>query len=166
MTSDSIRGVAVTIRFDSRPLMASITSTRRFIYETYEPQVGPDASSRLAMVVHELMENLAKYADEGPVQLDVEFLPTQAEGKIRVSAKNHALPSRLAELKQVLDELSSNLDPHEMYLHFMNKAVERSEGSGLGLARIRVEGEMEISYTIEGDELTIHAEARLPLRSE
>jgi hypothetical protein len=31
----------------------------------------------------------------------------------------------------------------------------RRDGSGLGLIRIRVEGEMELAYAIEGDRITI-----------
>jgi hypothetical protein len=45
----------------------------------------------------------------------------------------------------------------------MRKAAERVDGSGLGLARVRAEADMVLSYEIQGDIVHLRASARFPL---
>jgi two-component sensor histidine kinase len=159
MTDPVSAGVRVEIRFDRPPLVRMITSARRFVEELYEPLVGPDAASRMAMVAHELMENMAKYAHIGPVQLEVEYTPRGEAAQLRIAATNPATPDQLAALERVVCEVSTATDPRAMYLAFMKSSVARSAGSGLGLARIRAEGEMQVRFTRSEECITIYAEA-------
>lgn len=163
MTSAPLGGITIELRFDSRLPTSAIASSRRFVQELYEPIIGPDASSRVAMVVHELMENLSKYGAEAPVQLRIEFLPVCDRGNLSITATNRSTPERLRELTRILDELSSTGDPRATYLSYMNSSVKRVEGSCLGLVRIRVEGEMQISYRLSDGGVSVRAEASLPL---
>jgi hypothetical protein len=45
----------------------------------------------------------------------------------------------------------------------MKRAATRTEGSGLGLGRIRAEADMAIEYAIDGEELTIDARTTIPM---
>jgi len=154
--------VSVQLRLRNPPSVHMITTTRRFIEELCEPLLGADASSQVAMAVHELMENLAKYAEGGSMRLEVEVLSHQSEYQICITAANRARPERLAALEEILKDIASSDDPRAMHLRYMNQSVQRKEGSGLGLTRIRAEGDMKIGYSRSGDEITIRAEARLP----
>jgi hypothetical protein len=157
--------VSIELRLGSRPLLSMIGSARRFVQELYAPLVGPDASSRMGMAAHELLENLAKYSDDGPVRLEVAYLPDGDYGIARVTTTNRVASSRLNELTRVLDDLSNTADPRARYLDYMNTSVGRKEGSGLGLIRICAEGEMRIHYSTTENEVTIHAEARILTRN-
>jgi len=141
--------------------MRMITSTRQYVEELCEPLAGADAGSQVAMVVHELMENLAKYAEGGSMRLEVEVLPHGSDYQVRITASNRANPERLDALEQILQDIANSDDPHATYLRFIHASVERNVGSGLGLARIRAEGNMEIGYTRSGNEITIRAETTL-----
>jgi hypothetical protein len=158
--------VSVQLRLKNPPSVRMITSTRHFIEELCEPLVGTDIGSQIAMVVNELMENLTKYAEGGSMRLEVQILPHQDHYQIRITAANRASPAQLGTLEQILKDIAKSEDPRLMYLRYMNQSVLRKEGSGLGLSRIRAEGDMNISYSREGDEITIRAEATIPGRNQ
>ena len=73
---------------------------------------------------------------------------------VEVRSTNRTTPDRLDELKRRIDSLQALPDPMALYVSMMSESAQRA-GSGLGLARIRVEGEMELAYDIEGDSVTI-----------
>lgn len=156
-------GFTIGLRFGDRPSISMIACSRRFVQELYEPMVGPDASSRVAMVVHELAENLTKYAADGPVRMEIDLFTDPEQGQlVRISATNAVTRPRLETLKAVLDELSTSSDSRATYLEYMNRSLSYQSGSGLGLARILAEGEMKLHYTNTDNEITIHAEAPMP----
>lgn len=157
--------VSVQLRLMSSPSVRVIASTRRLIEELCEPLIGADAGSQIAMVVHELMENLAKYAVGGTLRLDVAILTSENHYQIHVTAANRASPDHLDALEKILQDIATSRDPRATHLKYMNQSVTRGEGSGLGLTRIRAEGDMEISYSRSGDEITVRAEATLPFGS-
>jgi len=161
MTGDTAALVSFQLRLDRPPSMRMIANSRLFIQELCDPVVGVDASSRVAMVVHELLENLTKYADSGPVRVDVEVQLHQNHHLVRITSANLASPEQLAELELILKDIATAPDPRGMYLNYITNSVERREGSRLGLARIRAEGEMDIRYSLAGNEITIYAEAFL-----
>jgi hypothetical protein len=142
-----------------RPGIDLISSTRRFVTDFFDGVVAdPDASSRVAMTIHELLENVFKYSVDGCAKVDI-ALGDRAEQKVvRILSTNRASVDRLHELTRRLDELSGAEDPVKLYYRIIAQSAKRKEGSGLGLARIRAEGEMDLSYMIEGDQITIVAE--------
>jgi two-component sensor histidine kinase len=154
--------VSFQLRLRNPPSVHVITTTRRFIEELCEPLLGQDGSSLVAMAVHELMENLAKYAEDGSMRLEVEVRSHQNEYQICITAMNRASPQRLAALEEILKDVANSDDPRATHLRYMNQSVTRKEGSGLGLTRIRAEGDMRIGYSRSGDEITIRAEASVP----
>jgi two-component sensor histidine kinase len=154
--------ISFQLRLKNPPSVHVITTTRRFIEELCEPLFGPDGSSQVAMAAHELMENLAKYAEDGSMRLEVEVRFHENEHRICITAANRASPERLAVLEEILNDIASSDDPRATHLRYMNQSVKRKEGSGLGLTRIRAEGDMRIGYSRSGDEITIRAETSLP----
>ena len=55
-------------------------------------------------------------------------------------------------------------DPVVYYDQLIAESAPRSGGSGLGLARIRAEGELDLDFAIDGNELTISARAPIARR--
>jgi anti-sigma regulatory factor (Ser/Thr protein kinase) len=160
-TSTAPEGIDVQLRLEHPPSIRMIGSTRRYIEELCVPLVGEDAASRVAMATHELFENLAKYAEGRLRRLEVAIMSRQEQYHIRITATNRAKRERLDELEQILTEVSSSANPRATHLSYMNRSVARSEGSGLGLSRIRAEGEMQIGYERSGDEIVVWAETIL-----
>jgi hypothetical protein len=142
-----------------RPGIDLISSTRRFVTDFFDGVVtDPDASSRVAMTIHELLENVFKYSVDGCARVDI-ALGDRAEKKVvRILSTNRASVDRMVELTRRLDELRGTEDPLKLYYRIIAQSAKRKEGSGLGLARIRAEGEMDLSYVIDGDQITIVAE--------
>lgn len=138
-----------------RPNVDLISSTRRFVNELMDSMISnPDASSRVALTIHELLENTLKYSTDGEARLDVSVQRLEGRAVVEVSASNRATPEQLHELQQRIDELREVADPMGLYVSMMVDSARR-DGSGLGLVRIRVEGEMEVTYAIDGDRITI-----------
>ncbi len=55
-------------------------------------------------------------------------------------------------------------DPFQFYLQLMGQSARQEEGSGLGLTRIRVEGEMQLSHSVKGEWVEITASTTCPAR--
>jgi two-component sensor histidine kinase len=146
------------IRLTFRPTTQLISSTRRFAGDILGSMLrDPDSTSRIALVIHELLENTLKYSTDGTALLEVSV--GQEEGgrrRVEVTAKNRATPEQAKDLGRRILALSQAEDPMELYVGLMRESAQRS-GSGLGLARIRVEGEMDLSCALEGDAVIVSA---------
>lgn len=149
-----------------RPSIESIESTRRYAAELFQSlRCDDDTTSRAALTIHELLENIVKYSADGYVTLDVGIAAAEEAGGvvsaqdsvIRIRASNRARPEQLSELRRRLDALQELDDPMAVYVRMLIHAAPTEHGSGLGLARIRVEGEMALTYSVEGDRITITA---------
>jgi hypothetical protein len=110
----------------------------------------------MAVTVHELLENAAKYSSGGGSSLRVEVDPTQPR-TLTVSVANNADPSRLPELQETITELSTAPDPLDVYQRYLLRAATRDEGSGLGLARIFVEANMNVKLELQNERVCIKA---------
>lgn len=128
-----------------KPNAELVSTVRRFVSEFYE-RVCPDADaiSRLALATHELLENAVKYSFDGETKLRVEVVRGTLPAMVAVRAWNQALPSHLETLKASLDALAKASDPFEHYQACMRISAKKTEGSGLGLARIAAEAEMVV----------------------
>jgi two-component sensor histidine kinase len=141
-----------------RPNVQVISSARRFAGDLLGTVLkDPDATSRVALAVHELLENTLKYSTDGLAELALLVVEEQ-DGKrsVEVRAKNRTTPEQAAELGRRIDQLGQATDLMGLYVTMMRESARR-EGSGLGLARIRVEGEMQLRLERDGDAVTVSA---------
>lgn len=122
-----------------------------------------DATSRVAMAAHELMENVAKYSSGGEGSVEVELSQRDGQSYVQVSTRNRASPEQRETLQYLISELRRADDPIAYYDSVIVKSL-RSKGSGLGLARIRAEGKMDVDLSIDGDEVTISAQGSVAMR--
>ena len=160
----AVSSACAAIRFDYRPRMRLIASTRILVADLCEQLLDDaDATSRVAMAAHELMENVAKYSSGGEGSVEVELSQRNGENYVQVSTKNRASLEQRETLQHLVAELRRAVDPIAYYDAVIAKSV-RTKGSGLGLARIRAEGKMDVDLSIEGDEVTISAQGSVATR--
>jgi hypothetical protein len=152
---------AVDLSF--RPCLESVSAVRRFL-EVHYGHLTSDAQliSRMAVTVHELLENAAKYSSGGGSRLRVEVDPAAVPRALSISVANQADPRHIPGLKETIDELSAAADPSDVYQRYLLRAATRDEGSGLGLARIFVEADMSIELELSDDVICVKAVATLP----
>ncbi|WP_437643476.1 hypothetical protein [Sorangium sp. So ce362] len=124
-------------------------------------QVLDDAnvSSRFYMAAHELAENITKYSSGSRVSLELALEEDQSSQVMKIRARNEASPERLREVERQLIALKAASDPVKHYDQLITETAMIDGISGLGLARVRAEGGLDMDYTIEGNELTIIAHA-------
>jgi hypothetical protein len=119
----------------------------------------PDLAWRFHMAAQELAENLAKYSSGPQVSISAELSGTDSSAVLRLQAKNTSTEEQLRAVELRLQELTQASDPVELYDRLIRETAPLNEGSGLGLARIRAEGALDVDYAIEGNELTISVHA-------
>jgi hypothetical protein len=155
------------IRLDFVPEMRLIWRTSRYVRDFYGNVLAdPDACARVMLAAHELLENAAKYSVDGHGQLEIEVVERDGQAFVRIATSNMASADRLAELRRFFDESGRTPDPIALYDQMIARTAQRTDGSGLGLARIRAEGEMTLSHSVEGDTVTIVAETPVRLKGE
>lgn len=144
-----------------------VSVIRRFVEEMAERMgADEDLSGRVALAAHELLENVAKYADcaagnaagagdhgQGTLRLDIQDEGTGRRLVVRVD--NVTAPRHVVRLRQIFRDMSAASDPHEYYFGLMN-AVHGQHG-GIGLARIQAEAEMKLHVAIDGQAVSISA---------
>ena len=148
---------SVDLSFHAR--LDSVTAVRRFLEVHYRRVVADtELIDRMAVTVHELLENAAKYSAGGGSRLHVEMNPS-APHALSVSVANQVDHRHLSGLQETIAELSSAPDPVDVYQSYLLRAATREEGSGLGLARIFVEAEMSVAIEVADDFVCVKAVA-------
>jgi hypothetical protein len=160
---------SMAMAWRERPSKRVPTRVREFLSASYEGFVEPDELQRIAMVAHEMLENLAKYASDGPVTFGVEIHEVEREGVgegevvATLRSSNCATAEHLREAEGILARLGASAHPVTAYDELIAESTQRP-GSRLGLARIRVEGEMKLERFVEGNRITLVAERRVARR--
>jgi two-component sensor histidine kinase len=160
----SSSGLNFELSLDPNPRMVSIV--RRFIEESFEKLVAdPDAVFRISMVAHELLENGAKYALGRRAVLRVVLEDGEQGASARIAITNDTTPEHLDRLRGKVAEIAASTDPFALYQTLMRRASKLRDESGLGLARIRAEGEMTLDLEVVGTTVTIVASAIVPVKT-
>jgi hypothetical protein len=154
------------LSFEKKPELVSVV--RRFVSDFYDRTLAdPDATSRVALATHELLENAVKYSRDGRARVRIELTGHGERVRVRIRTRNRAHPEDAAHIKRAIDEMRS-MDANVYYLNLMRKNASRADGSGLGLARIHAEAEMAMSVACRNGTITVSAETEvlLPQRKE
>ncbi|MGE5788214.1 MAG: hypothetical protein ACM3ZE_26700 [Myxococcales bacterium] len=158
--SEGPPAVELRLEFGQPPPMRLVASTRALVEELFLGWVDADTASRVAMVAHELMENLAKYSAPDACSFKASATPCESSAvRLRIAATNRAPERSLTELRAILDDIALATDPHALYVRYMEASVSRGHGSKLGLVRVRAEGEMSMRYELAAPVITLFAES-------
>jgi two-component sensor histidine kinase len=156
-------GLNFELSLDPNPRMVSIV--RRFVEETFEKLVGdPDAIFRISMAAHELLENGAKYAVGRRAVLRVVLEERETGASAQIAITNETTKDHVERLRTRVAEIAAAEDPFALYQTLMKRTSKIRDESGLGLARIRAEGEMALGLEVVGNTVTIVASAQVPGR--
>lgn len=120
-----------------------------------------DALSRVNMVAHELVENVVKYSNGGICELRVDLHFDGRAPVVRIETTNAVADEGIEDFDRLLVAVQETPDPVAFYDCTIRASAKRQDGSGLGLARIRAEGEMDLSHQFNDGRVTIRAEAVL-----
>jgi hypothetical protein len=146
-----------------QPRLESVSALRRFLEVHYRRLAAtPKQIDRMAVTVHELLENAAKYSAGGGSRLQIEMDPS-APDALSVSVANQIDPRHLPALEETVAELRAAPDPGDVYQRYLLRAATRDEGSGLGLARIFVEAQMSVAIEVDDDRVCVKAVAAPPV---
>jgi len=146
-----------------QPTVDLISTTRKFVCAYYTPLLDDaDVVSRIGLATHELLENILKYSADGETTARVSLVMDGKARTVTVQTTNRISEEKRAGLEQIFADMERAADAFAFYQLTMGKARHRTEGSGLGLARVWAEGEMTITHEFAGEFVTITAVATLP----
>ena len=129
-----------------RPDAHLVSTIRRFVTALYERLIqDPEGISRVALAVHELVENAVKYSQGGSTGLRVEVFERGGSLGVAVTTRNMASREHAGVLRTMLEELNRGTDPFEAYHQAMLRSLTDEDSSRLGLARLRAEAGMQLS---------------------
>jgi two-component sensor histidine kinase len=147
---------ALSVSMSPFPDARLVTALSRLVSEYCRMVLeDADAASRFHMAAHELVENVAKYSTGSRMRLEVELGEAGGSHVMRVRVCNETSAQQLREVEKRLTELAAAENPVKLYDRLIRETAPISDVSGLGLARIRAEAELELDYRVEGNELTI-----------
>jgi two-component sensor histidine kinase len=149
------------LRIDPNPRFVSIV--RRFVEAAFDRLLcDPEAVFRVAMCAHELLENAAKYSIGSKSLLRVSFRRTDDEtAEVTLQLSNETTPEHIERLRQRVQAIASAADPQGHYYLLMRQTARTLDESGLGLARIRAEGDMDLALEVRGNTVDLLANARM-----
>ena len=154
------------IELSFSPSLHLVSIVRRFVSD-FCMQILADAevASQVGLATHELLENSARYSLDRRSTIRVEVEVDQNEAVVTVETKNSAGSEHLTALRSLVDEISSAPDAFLHYQALMARSMKRTDGSGLGLGRIRAESDMALAYVFDDNVVTLRARARYPQRA-
>lgn len=160
--------VSLEVSFGDAPHEGMVTPLCQSLSELCRPVFeDEDATGRLRLAAHELLENIVKYSAQGACDFRFEvrhFGPSAL--RAAVETRNVPLAVHRADAERRLAALCAASDPHEHYDSVIADSAQRPAGSGLGLARIHAETEYRLHHRFEGQTLIITAEGEVWLKNE
>jgi two-component sensor histidine kinase len=149
---------------DPNPRFVSVV--RRFVEAALDRLLAdPEAVFRISMSAHELMENAAKYSIGNRTVLRVSYQRADEGARVSLYLSNETTPEHIDRLKVRVQAITDAVDPFVHYQALMRQTARAVDESGLGLARIRAEGEMDLGLEVRGNTVALIADTRLTKES-
>jgi hypothetical protein len=140
------------------PTVSIITAVRQSVTSIFDRVLADaDATARVALATHELLENALRHSTNGDTLLNIRVDPPSHV--VQIETRNQATPAAIEKLQQKAKKIATG-DPDDRYLEAMQAAVLNNEIGGLGLVRIRAEGSMDIDVTADGDTVCVIASTK------
>jgi len=138
------------------PSIELIDLVRRFIADFYHRLTADRVlRDRLAVATHELLENCVRYSTDGEARVRVEVSP---EHRLVITVDNDAQPGHLDALRKIIEEMNGHEDGAlAFYRVLMRRGAKDRDRSGLGLARIKAECDMAVSYSVTDSRVSVRA---------
>lgn len=163
--TSSQRDTLACVELSFRPNVELISVVRRFVSDFYARFFeDADATSRVALATHELLENAVRYSKDGETRIRIEVQNQTLPSQVAIRTWNRAADNHIESVKKLFDEMRAATDPFGHYQQLMRRTAKIAEGSGLGLARVRAEAEMELTYEYVDGCLSVEAQTRAELR--
>src|SRR5689334_18656477 len=126
-----------------RPPWRFIDEIRRFVESFCACAQGAaeDREPQLALAVHELVQNAVPRAGDGDVELVLDV--DDGADRVVVSVTNPCTDAEYQILKARVDAMNAEPDALKHYIETMRSTPTHVRG-GLGLARVRYEGQLEV----------------------
>lgn len=153
---------ALDIRLVAR--MDQVSVVRTFL-EQYlcSSSPDPDLLARVTVAAHELLENAAKYSSAPGARLRTGIEQRAGSWYGWVEVANQGAPGHVDDLRTTVQELEDPATAVDIYQGDMLCLALKGDASGLGLARIRAELDMELSMRLEGETVCVTASATMEL---
>jgi hypothetical protein len=152
-------GLSFDLSIDPNPRFVS--TVRRFVEEAFERLIpDPDATFRVSMTAHELLENAAKYSLSGRALLRFSARLEGEQALVNLSLINETTPAHIERLQARIEAICGAADPFQHYQKIMRESSRKVDESGLGLARIAAEAEMMLGLEVKGSTVAIMASTR------
>lgn len=135
------------LELSTAPAWELISDVRRFVGVFCTRLCNAEVASRVALAVHEMLENSVRYSTSSQGSLRVEF--SAEDGTVRIVVQNQTSTHHIERLRELVDELQAR-DPDEYYQECLRRnAVPREDEPGLGLSRVRAESDMVVTLDVE-----------------
>ncbi len=144
-----------------RPMWRHVDGIRKFCdFFTAESFDNETLGERVGVVIHELTENAIKYSREGD-SAELELSIRHDDGQIEIVVANSPAPEHIDTLRRAFQTLAT-ASAEEAYLSAMRRAATLPDGqSGLGLARIRHDCDVELTLAVDDGLARITAKGKL-----
>ena len=159
--SPPTREMGFDLCIDPNPRFVSVV--RRFVEAAFDRLLcDAGAVFRVSMSAHELLENAAKYSLGSKALLRVSFKRlSDDDAQVSLYLSNETTPEHIDRLRTRVMAIAGAPDPFGHYQALMRQNARASDESGLGLARIRAEGEMNLELEVRGNTVALLANAHL-----
>jgi hypothetical protein len=150
-------GAYLDVSFQSATECTS--SIRALASNYYGSQIDddPELVERIAMAAHELVENASHYAADQHARVRIEVKRTNGTIHVSIRTWNLTDANHVRDVENLMTEMKASGDPFKFFLTAMRRTAQRKDGSGLGLARIRSEADMNVSYTFKKNMICVEA---------